>query len=55
MSVAGAVAPPKCPGVGMVSATEAAGLNKPLHLYPALAFSSSKPSFFLGGKKVGVG
>lgn len=45
-----AVAPPKCPGVGMVSATEAAGLNKPLHLCPALAFSSTKTSFF-GGKK----
>lgn len=53
--VAVALAPPEYPGVGMVSATEAAGLNKPLHLYPALGFSSTKTSFFGEGKKVVVG
>lgn len=37
----------------MVSATVAAGLDKPLHLYPALGFSGTKTLFLWGGKKGG--
>lgn len=37
----------------MVSATEAAGLDKPLHLYPALGSSGTKTLFLWGGKKGG--
>lgn len=46
-----ALAPPEYPGVGTVSAAEAAGLNKPLRLCPAFGFSSTKTLFIWGNKR----